>query len=189
MVLILGCASSLKIGETKLVETSNNKEDWVKEDKDFYIKEGIMYFRSMITNRKDLAFAKREAKAEAVKNIAEEINIRVRGEFDQAAKGTNVDEKGLSQFSSDAVSWITENLNIQGLSPSNSYWEKYKKRINLGYDYYYDVYVLVRMSEGDYYENRKRAIEELAKRYREQNNKAAQDVLEQLKDRLLKEQQ
>lgn len=186
-MLFYFCTTSIKIGEVKLVKTSGKKPDWVKSDKDFWIKKRIMYFRSVVTNRGDLAVAKREAKGECVKNVAEKINIRVRTEFKQATEGSNINPKTLSNFTSDAITWISENLNIQGLSNSKFYWEKFQKLTKEGVQYMYDVYILTEIPEDDYYKAREMALKSLLKRYETEQNENAKKTAEKIYQKLIED--
>jgi len=173
------------MGKVRVVETSDGKDAWVTSDKDYFEKDGRMYFRGVVTERQDLALAKREAKAEAVKNIAEKINVRVRTEFEAAARGSNVTAEGLSGFVEDAVAWVSENLNIQGISPEKTYWERAEKVTPEGLKYSYNVYVLCQIPITDYEKARSLALNALLRKYQQEGNKAAEEVAGQVKEKLL----
>lgn len=187
LITILGCSATTEMGKIKVVEESGGREGWVKSDKDYFEKDERMYFRSLITDRQDLAYAKREAKGEAVKNITEKISIKVRTEFESAVRGTNVDPEGLSRFTADAVAWVSENLYIQGISPTKSYWQRVEKRTPEGYKYFYNVYVLCEIPIVDYEKARNMAIRKLLQKYRDEGNKQAEEAAEEVKQRLLQE--
>lgn len=184
ILLLFGCAGSRKEGEEILVETSGKKPKWAKQDKEYWVEKGIMYFREMLNYRKDLAFAKREAKAEAIKNVAEKINIRVQTEFKKAAEGSNIPDETLTRFASDAVAWISGNLNIQGISPSRSYWEKYKKITRTGVTYFYNLQMLAEIPERDYFKARDLAIQKVLDKYKEENNQNVRKAAEEIQKRL-----
>lgn len=187
LFFLIGCAARVEMGKMRVVEESSSKGEWVKSDKDYFEKEGKMYFRGMVTHRKDLAYAKREAKAEAIKNIAEKVNIRVRTEFEQATRGSNVDPEGLSLFTSDAVAWVSENLNIWGISPTRVYWQRVEKTTPEGLKYSYNVYVLCEIPIADYQKARNMAIKRLLQRYQSEGQRRAEEVAQEVKKRLLGE--
>jgi len=184
-LILFSCASGPEIGKMKVVEESSSKPGWVKSGKDFFEKKGDFYFRGVVTDRKDLAYAKREAKAEAIKNIAEKVNTRVRTEFNEATQGSNVSEEGLSIFTSDAISWVADNLNIQGISPSNVYWQRVEKATPEGYKYSYNVYVLCQIPKTDYEKARNMAIKVLLKKYSDAGQQNAKKAAEEVQSRLL----
>jgi|GEM_PF-6348601 hypothetical protein len=184
-LVVLSCASSSEMGGLKVVEESSKKPDWVKSDREFFEKEDMFYFRGMVSDRYDLALAKREAKAEAVKNIAEKIAMRVRDEFRTATEGVNVSQEAISQFVSDAVSWITDNLNVFGLTPERVYWRKVRRMEQGEYKYTYDVFVLVSLPKQDYIRSRNMAIRQLMERYRKQGQEDARKTAEAVFQRLI----
>jgi len=186
-LLLVSCSSTSKLGKTKVVEESGSKPNWVKSDQDAFEEKEKLFFRGIITNRKDLAYAKREAKAEAVKNVAEMINIRVRTEFSEATQGSNVSEQGMSIFTSDVVSWIVDNLNIQGISPSKQYWQRVEKTTDLGFKYFYNVHVLCEIEKADYAKARDLAIKKILQKYTESSQKQVREAAEIVKDRVLKD--
>ena len=144
-----------------------------------------MYFRAIVADRRDLSFAKREAKAEAIKNIAEKINIRVRTEFEISTRGSNINSNNLSNFTSDVIAWMTDNLNIQGISPVETFWQKTEMKTHEGYEYSYNVYILTAIPISDYKNARKLAILNLMKKYQDQGMKEAEKIAEEVKKRLL----
>ena len=183
-LILVGCGTT---GKMKIVEESGSKGNWVKSDKDYFEKNNKMYFRAMVTDRKDLAHAKREAKAEAIKNIAEKVNIKVRTEFEEATRGSNVADEGLSLFTSDVVAWVSENLNIQGISPTGTYWQRVEELTREGYKYSYNVYILCEIPTTDYEKARSLAIKNLLRKYQDVGDKLAEQAAEEVKKRLLKE--
>ena len=184
LILLLACAGPRKIGETRVVEESSSKPWWVKKEKVYFEKKGILYFKGIAFDRKDLALGLREAKAEAIKNVAEKIAIRVRDEFKKAVEGVNVPEGALSQFVSDAVSWVTDNLDIQGLALEESYWQRVEKTEPQGVSYFYNVYGLVSIPESDYIQSRNRAIQRLMERYSRSGQEEAKRTAEEVWKRL-----
>ncbi len=185
LFVLFSCASGPQIGKMKVVEESGSKPGWVKTDKDFFEKKGDFYFRGVVTDRKDLGYAKREAKAEAIKNIAEKVNTRVRTEFKEATQGSNVSDEGLSLFTSDAIAWVADNLNIQGIAPSNVYWQRVEKVTPEGVKYSYNVYVLCQIPKADYEKARNMAIKALLKKYANAGQQDAKKAATTVQKRLM----
>ena len=182
-VILLNCggpASNLKI-----IEESSSKEDWVKSTEDYFEKDGKMYFKTMVMDRKDLSIALRQAKGEAVKNIAEKINIRVRTEFESATRGSNINSQELTNFTSDVVAWVSDNVNIQGFSTNKTYWQKIEITNLDQAEYLYNVYLLSEIPSTDYIRARNNAINDILKKYQDQGKNSAEKTAEEVKKRLL----
>ena len=185
LLVLMGCGGQKQL--IKVVDKSNGKEGWVKSDKDYFEKDEKMHFRGVVTGMADLALAKREAKAEGVKNITEKVNVRVRTEFEQAVRGSNVDADALGRFVSDAVAWISDNLDIQGITPEKSYWEYIQETTSTGTKLYYNVWVLDLIPITDYERARNMAIRKLSDNYQKEQDKKAEEVAEEVKARLIAE--
>ncbi|MDP2659511.1 MAG: hypothetical protein Q8R28_02115, partial [Dehalococcoidia bacterium] len=172
LLMLSGCGSSQQlIGETELVGTSGDMGSWVKEDRTFFEKDGVMYAKAQVTQRYDLAVGLREVKFEGIKNVAEGIDTKLSTEFGQLAAGRNVSPEGLSTAIEDAGALLSENHHVQGLALSRSYWERWKRRTNTGVEYYYDIHGLVELPVHDYNESRNRILRDLERQYQKENNK------------------
>ena len=66
-LVLIGYEATVEIGKMKVVDESGSKEDWIKSDKDYFERDNKIYFRGMVTDRKDLAYDKLETRAEAIK--------------------------------------------------------------------------------------------------------------------------
>jgi len=184
-IFIFGCASAPKmvVGQQKVVERSAKEApEWITvpyfEDKD------IMYFSGGVRGVADYAVGLRQAKAEAVKNIAESIATKVRTEFTETTRGANIDPGDLGKFVQDGIAMVTNNINIQGMLPTENYYEKVEEVTDYGVKYFYNCYVLYQLPVADYKLARRRALEDMTKKYREENNKKAEEAATKLLEKL-----
>jgi len=183
--LCISCAS--RIGEMKIVEESGSKPGWVKSDQEYYERNNIMHFRGQVNDRDDLQLGKREAKAAAIQNISEKINILVSTEFAAATKGSNVDSEGLNSVVQDGVAWISNKLNIQGISADRVYWQKLQKITRDGVTYIYNIYSLAQIPVGDYNEAKKMALRALREQYLKEGKREAEEIAKRLLEGLYEE--
>ena len=143
-----------------------------------------MYFSGGVKGVADYALGLRQAKAEAVKNIVESIKTKARTEFVANTRGSNLDPNDLGRFIEDGVAMVADNLEIGGILPKENYYEKVKETTDYGVKYFYNCFSLLQLPVRDYKEARRRAIDNLAAKAREENNKAAEETAKNLLDRL-----
>lgn len=186
LMLIAGCAGRPKppvIGKEQIVEKSAKaRPEWILTPA--FEKKDILYFSGGVTGRANYSLALRQAKMEAVKNVTEGIQAKVRTEFTEAVRGSNISEADLGEFVSDAIGVITENLNIQGLKPTEIYHEKVERTTATGVEYSYNCYYLLEISEPDYMQARNIALEGLRDRAKAENNAKAEEIATDLLKKL-----
>lgn len=171
------------VGSQRVVEKSAEKRpEWITVP--YFEDNEIMYFSGGVRGVADYALGLRQAKAEAVKNIAESIAAKVRTEFTQAARGANLEEGDVGRFVQDGIAMITDNINIQGMLPAETYYEKIEQVTDYGVKYFYDCYALYQLPKKDYELAKKRALEDMAKKYREENNKKAEEAALKLLEKI-----
>ncbi|MDI6704376.1 MAG: hypothetical protein QME40_06890 [bacterium] len=187
-VLVLSsCATRGPIvGKQSVVETSGKKGDWINAREDYFEKKGNMYFRGLVHKAYDLALGRRQAEADAKKRITESITSLVRTEYEDYARGANMSEDDVGRFVADGIAWTSENIRISGIMPDESYWEKVEASTYEGVEYFYNCYVLVKMSKTDYNRTRSRAIDGLIEKARAEKNKLAEEAAMELKRKLEK---
>ncbi len=150
---IIGCSSGPNLstlGKQTVVTTSGSREDWVTSDQNYWVDEMYMNFRVQITNQYDIAAGRRNSKAEAVKYIAEMINQRIRTDYYSSSSGNNQSEDQLGRDVQDLITWTTDNLEISGISPDRTYWEKVETNTADGVKYSYDIHELYKIKSDDY---------------------------------------
>jgi len=189
-VLLASCATAPKvsepvIGQERVVERSaKERPEWIEMPS--FEEGGMLYFSGGVRDRASYSLGLRQAKAEAIKNLAEGIQARVRTEFTEAIQGSNINESDLGEFVQDAVGIITDNLNIQGLVPKENYWEKVEKVTATGVEYKYNCFCLLAISKKDYLQARDIALNGLAEKAKKEQNKKAEAIATQLLERLTK---
>lgn len=150
---LIGCSSAPNLstlGKQTVVTTSGSREDWVTSDQNYWVDEMYMNFRVQITNQYDIAAGRRNSKAEAVKYIAEMINQRIRTDYYSSSSGNNQSEEQLGRDVQDLITWTTDNLEISGISPDRTYWEKVETNTSEGVKYSYDIHELYKIKSEDY---------------------------------------
>ena len=182
---VSGCggAKVRAIGSQTVVEKSSDKTpEWVLVP--FFEDEAMMYFSGAIRLVADYAVGLRQAKAEAMKNVAESINTKARTEFVQNTRGANMSQEDLGRFVQDGIAMVSDNVNISGLLPAENYYEKVEEVTEVGVKYFYNCSVLFQLPTKDYKTARNRAINGLAEKARKENNKEAEKAAMGLLDKM-----
>ncbi len=184
VLLSAGCAGTQRtVGGQRIVERSSSSQpNW--QNVPFSESREKMNFSGTVKNVADYSVGLRQAKAEALKNVAESIQTRVRTEFVENTRGSNLSTEDLGKFVQDGVAMVADNIEISGLLPVESYYEKVETTTWGGVEYSYNCSVLVELAVSDYKIARKRAIEGLADEARRANNKAAEETAQELLEKL-----
>jgi len=122
---IAGCGGPKvrPVGSQTVIEKSSAKTpEWVVAP--FFEDETTMYFSGTLRGVGDYAVGLRQAKAEATKNVAEAIETKAKTEFVQNTRGSNLPGEDLGRFVQDGIAMTADNVNISGLLPAESYYEK-----------------------------------------------------------------
>ena len=121
--LLIGCGAN-KVARQKatlaearqplLVRTSENdkRPDWASEEP-FFEDDEALHFAGGYIGGADYALTLRLAKAEAIKNLLESVEMKARVEFSHAIHGQNRDEDDLGRYVTDAVGWTIDNLRVR----------------------------------------------------------------------------
>ncbi|HLD30356.1 MAG TPA: hypothetical protein VJC03_08430 [bacterium] len=184
-IILVGCAGTKApmVGQQKVVERSAKETpEWVMVP--FFEDKEMMYFAGTVKGVADYAVGLRQAKAEAVKNIAESIQSKVRTEFTETTRGANIDPGDLGKFVQDAIAMVTENVNIQGMLPAENYYEKVEEATEYGVKYFYNCHTLYQLPVKDYRLARSRALDGMAQKYKEENNKKAEEAAMSLLEKM-----
>ena len=184
VLLLAGCAGVQRsVGGERIVERSDSSQPkW--QNVPFSESKEKMYFSGTVKNVGDYSVGLRQAKAEALKNVAESIQTKVRTEFAENTRGSNLSTEELGKFVQDGVAMVADNIEISGLLPVENYYEKVERTTWGGVEYAYNCSVLVELAVSDYKIARKRAIEGLAEAARRENNKAAEVTALELLEKL-----
>jgi hypothetical protein len=169
------------IGTEEVVERIPSKPPkWIEIP--FEEKKNVLYFKGEASGVHDSALGLRQAKAHAVQNMLEAIQLKARSEFSEAVHGVNVSEGSLGRYLDNVVAWTTESLRVSGIEPAAEYREKILVRIPGGVEYRHNTIVRVSISQEDYRDARDRAIQQAVSVF--QDEEARRLALE-AKDKLL----
>lgn len=140
--------------------------------KAFYEENGNLFYRGAVSARADMSLGVREARAEAEKNLAEEIKQRILTQFGSSIEGENVDG-GLGTHVTDLIAKVSENVQISGAKLTEQYVQKLEEQLPTGVRYVWDCYALVSVSKEDYLEARRATLNgAIARAHQEKNAKA-----------------
>ena len=162
--------------------SSANFRDWAVET--FTEKDGMFYFSGMVDGGHDLAVSIRQAKTEAMKNVAESIAASIRQEFTEVDEGDN-QEDDLARWMSDGIAWAVRNIDVIGAKQREVYYERVFYPM-MG-DATYTAFALIEMSKPDYMKTRRDALKKLRGKLLAENQKEAKKRAEELLDKLIVE--
>jgi hypothetical protein len=188
--LVFGCASTQKkiaqeAPREVTLERSTDLKDrpaWANEA--FKEEDGVYYFSGVIDRGHDLALSIRQAKAEAMKNMAESVVVKIRQEFTEMAEGDN-QNGDIARWVSDGIAWAVENFYVTGAKLKNVYYERVYSPVqgNLSYT----AFVLLEVSKADYLRSRQDALQRLAGYFNSKKQYEAEKRAKELLEKLLKE--
>jgi hypothetical protein len=187
-LLLAGCASAPKniIGKETVIEKSaSSKPDWIA--KPWELKGKTFLITGGVTKVADYSLGLREAKAEAIKNVGEAVQVKINSLFDRAVVGQNVGDDELQKAVRDVVAVVVDNLKVSGIKPKMNYYEKIEKVTEAGLEYFYNCYTLLEMDKADYEKAVQQAL--VAEKTRKKDNQNAVKLLEQAEKRVFEEDQ
>lgn len=135
-----------------------------------------LHFTGGVMGGSDYALTLRLAKSEAIKNLLESIEIKVRSEFSSVMQG-NYGNDDIGRYVTDAVAWTVDNLRVGGIKQRNIFYEQTfdpgTHRVR------YNAWVSLEVSRADYIKAKTVAAERLLKKaIREQDAEAKEKALE-----------
>ena len=185
-ILIGGCAGPGKppiIAQERVVEKSlEEMPDWIYTP--ISIQEDIFSFSAGVTGEADFSIAMHHAKAEVVKNITQGIQMTVQREFSDAIHELSISDVDLSEFLTDTLAIIMDNLNIHSLKPKEIYYEKLEKPTADGVEYFYNCYILIEISKTEYVQLRNGALKSLKDKAEGENDKKEEELAGELLKKL-----
>lgn len=187
IITVTACSSSQMVsvlGKQDIVASSGERPEWVTEDTDHWLDETYMYFRVQVSNQYDVSAGRRNAKAEAVKYIAEMINQRVRTDYYSSTSGNNQSADDIGRDVQDLITWTTDNVQISGISPDRTYWEKVQTNTSDGLKYTYDIHELYKIQSSDYYKAVGKAAELAVEKAKKSKDVEAQRRAEKFQQKL-----
>lgn len=182
-LVFIACSRTKEIGHREMVDESGSRENWVERDDLSWEEDENLYFKGILTDAAKIEVALRQGKAELVKSISEKISITVNSELSSAFAGTNLKKNEVDQFIEDVINWTTENLQISGITPAKSYWQKFEVTEPYGVSYNYDAYMLGFISMQDYNYAYQKALENLEKTDNDYARNVAKKLIDEFKAR------
>lgn len=179
------CAANKKVvGSQTLIEKSGDKPDWLTEIPDN--KKGMMYFRGLKTNAATLDGGINDARQHAFQQIAEFINVEVNVDYERARVeyGIPKDDKDIGSVVRDTVISLAREV-VKGAREKQSYWERYEETTPTGVRAFYNIYMLVQLSEDDLKRTAEQVIEREKEKAREVKNKKAEDFLDKMRKEIM----
>lgn len=150
--LLFGCSSEkmTKPGEIseKPVQTSGNKNDWVKGDSTYWILDSTMYFKVHSDNEIDVASANDGLYLLAI----QAIGFHIVGDATNYIGGARVENKYSKNAIGNAQRAFTLAISKQKFScvKVKEYWEQFEKNEGNSVSYFYHIYALYSFPVDEY---------------------------------------
>ncbi len=147
-VIFSGCGGigAIQRSDQKVMERIPNvaQPDWVNSTKDYFEKDGNLYYRGMSEHDTDLELSVRSAQGRAKIGLNETIKTRMLTEFTKALEGAKLEKAG--GYLKDAFVSSTTKVDISGSVQAESYSEKISELGQSGVEsVYYRSYVLLQV--------------------------------------------
>ncbi len=163
------------------VEKPSPRPAWVDGDS-FSEDDRGLYMVAAFMGGADYNMTIRLAKAEAMKNLLESVEVKARGEFSSAMHGGNRQTNDVGRYVTDTVGWVVENLRVRGVRQRQVYVEHVAVP---GYQATkYNAWVRVEISKADYEQAKLDAANRLLAKAVRENDAEAKEKACQLLDKL-----
>jgi hypothetical protein len=189
LIVIVGCAGPSRTmpGQSKIVETSGDKPDWVKKGDVSWTEKQNIYVKAMVNRQTDYSLGEQVCKSEGIRQIMEQVKLRGRADFSNAVKGDNTEGAVLGRATESVIALTTDNLEVSGIVADEVYWDKYETYDGSGMTYSYNIQGLYHIPESKYQEAVRNAVMSAAEKAKAAKDKEAETLLNQAKDRLYKD--
>jgi hypothetical protein len=179
--MLAGCGGKQTsiVGSERVIEKSGSTPKWVnkipRENDEFF------FFRGFKTGALSLEDGLTDARANAIRQVLEMIQAQGLVDYKKARV-----EHGLAETREDVGSITSDGLKIlsrtvaMGVKEMESYTEKVERSTSSGLRYVYNVYTLVRYPKAEFDKAMAQAIEQRNSELREQSDKEAAEVIEDL---------
>lgn len=175
------CASAPKVvGDREIIDRSGDRPDWYTKIPK--AKDGKLFFRGARTRALTYEDGLTDARMDAMRQIGERIQTIVHTSYEKARV-----EYGIPQDDKDAGRDLEDGLIAQakaavtGAQEEDAYWEKYKEISGGGVSYFYDVAILMSLSQQDFERSLANTLSGALEKKREAKNKKAEQVLERMR--------
>lgn len=185
-LVFISCAGAKvpkEIGEREIIERSDDKKpEWIMK-KVPKPKEGKIFFRGSRTRTVAYEDGVTDARMDAIKGISQMAQTEMFSTYEKARKelGIPQDDKDVGRVINDGMIAFSETV-VKGIVEEEIYWEKYKEYEGGKVGYFFDVYMLVSISESDFRSAAESIIENQLKKARQEKNKKAEEFLNQMRE-------
>ncbi|HEY4715726.1 MAG TPA: hypothetical protein VII00_01320 [bacterium] len=179
-IILSFCAHNKPVGSQTILEKSGSRPSWITEIPES--KKGIMFFRGLKTNAATLDGGINDARHHALQQIAEMVSTEVNVDYERARVeyGIPKDDKDIGSVVRDAVIALSQQV-VKGAREKESYYEKIEEITAGGVHVFFNVYMLVHLSEEDLKRTANEVIEKEKGKARDKKNKKAEDFLENMR--------
>ncbi len=173
--LFVGCGHSVPD-----IISSKPKPKWV-DGPDRFEKDDNIYLKSSTDNQPTLSMAELSIQGKVYVELVQAVKIRAGMEFDEAIKGTSHSAESVGEVRQRVINVIGEAV-FSGLWKSDSYYEKhFHKKGKNDYEQTYLYWALYSIPINDF----ERAKQQAFQKIYNQSDSAAQDLMENSKQRFL----
>ncbi|MBC8183966.1 hypothetical protein H8E88_22965 [candidate division KSB1 bacterium] len=159
----------------------NDRPDWTNNPSFFEDDTGF-HFTGGIMGGADYSLTLRLAKAEAMKNLLESIEIKARSEFSYALQGGNRNDSDIGRYVTDAVAWTIDNLRISGIRQRQVYYEQVFNPASQAVKY--NTWIELEIPISDYTKAKVNAAERLLNKTLKEQDQEARKKAQELLDKL-----
>ncbi len=180
--IFYACSSAPKVtGDREIIDRSGDRPDWyTKVPKP---KDGKIFFRGARTRALTYEDGLTDARMDAMRQVGEKIQTIIHTSYEKARV-----EYGIPQDDKDAGRDLEDGLIAQakaavtGAQEEDAFWEKYKELGGGGVSYFYDVAILMSLSQQDFERSLANTLNGALEKKREAKNKKAEKLLERMRE-------
>jgi hypothetical protein len=179
--IFYSCASAPKaMGDREIVDRSGDRPDWYTKIPK--AKDGKLFFRGVRTRALTYEDGLTDARMDAMRQVGEKIQTIVHTSYEKARV-----EYGIPQDDKDAGRDLEDGLIAQakaavtGAQEEDAFWEKYKELGGGGVSYFYDVAILMSLSQQDFERSLANTLNGALEKKREAKNKKAEKLLDRMR--------
>ncbi len=182
-LIVVFCAHQIEVGQERVADKSGDRPDWLNQPS-IEKAEGY-YFVGVMTGANNQSFGMKQAHADGMTHLFDLLSNRGQNIVSQAREGTNVGDDVAGIYSKFAVGWIADNINFGGITAPESYWEKVEKKTDMGYEYTYNCYERLFLSQANFRRIMTDGFQQAKKKSQEENNKQAEEMVDKVIERLM----
>ena len=186
LVLLGGCAGNkdLTIPE-KRMERGGKKPAMIKKGivHEYDRKAGVYRFVGTVSEANALDIGQDVAEAHAMSRLVQQLYQEARNEVLRSVSGTVREEMG--RFFNRTFASVSSAVPISGAGATRTYWERYvRDEFGQPRDYY-NVWMIVEITEDDFNRAKAYMMSEMAREARARNNARAEELARSALERLL----